>query len=143
MKTFITFYQVNYLGCGILLRFISFLTHFCLISGVTEVMIYHIIGDSYKGDQVYYFVTLAFDLANALLTSIFIEKIQKTFSFRNLASNVFFSNKFFDIDSLFGFYWKLKKMGRYLRDISLTSIIWPFLLVAAHTSWIFEIDNGD
>ena len=112
IKTFITFYQVNYLGCGILLRFISFLTHFCLISGVTEVMIYHIIGDSYKGDQVYYFVTLAFDLANALLTSIFIEKIQKTFSFRNLASNVFFSNKFFDIDSLFGFYWKLKKMGK-------------------------------
>ena len=112
VKILNNFKTVNYLGCGILLRFINYINNFCLVSGITEILIYHLSPSSYKTDQVYYFVTLFFDLLNAWLLAIIIEKIHKAISLRNLAMNIFVSNRLFQIESLFGFFWELKKMGK-------------------------------
>ena len=112
MKIIYTFKEVNYLGGSILLRFVCFVNNFCFVSGITEIVIYHVISDKYKVQQGYYFVTLLFDLINGYILTLFIEKIQTQMSFKNLALNIFVSNKYFQIESLFEFFMLLKTMGK-------------------------------
>ena len=112
MKTLYNYKQVNYVACGFLIRFINFLNNFSFISGITEIVIYHINPTSHKGDQMFYYTTLLFDFVNGVVLTILVERLQNSNSFSNLAENFFQSNKMFKIETLFSYFWQLKQMGK-------------------------------
>ena len=111
-KTLYNYKQVNYVSSGLFLKFVNFINNFCFVSGVTEIVIYHVNPFNHKSDQAFYFVTLAFDLINGIVLTYLIEKFQNSRSFRNLAENFFQSNKMFKIETLFSYFWELKTMGK-------------------------------
>ena len=81
MKTLYNYKQVNYVACGFLIRFINFLNNFSFISGITEIVIYHINPTSHKGDQMFYYTTLLFDFVNGVVLTILVERLQNSNSF--------------------------------------------------------------
>ena len=108
------FKHATFLESGYVLKFMELTYHFCFISGITEILIYHFGPNDYKSEQKYYYITFTFDVINGILITIGSEKLKQKLFLNNLASNIFLTNKSFNIESFFYFFsfFKNKKKSK-------------------------------